>query len=119
MNRTPGDVNLLLLSLALSACSSPRPINARDVADANDTGNAIPAGNASERNLLVEVSHMPTGTRQRVGELDVTAAAPYSAASGRTCRPLELATGGKLDRRLACTDGRDWFFVPKVFGVAE
>ncbi|HWA73964.1 MAG TPA: hypothetical protein VG937_16590 [Polyangiaceae bacterium] len=114
---------LMLLLTWFCACSSAREVSARDAADANDTGRVLEAKGASERAVLARLSTFPTGTPQRVGEITVSAGAPYPAASGRTCRSLQVSLGNAVARqeRLACTDGRSWFFVPDVFarGKAE
>lgn len=119
MTRPPLASSLLhlLLGSSLAACSSIVAANPRDVADANDTGNAIGAKDASESRMLQRLPALPTGKPERVGQVSVTADAPYSAASGRTCRALsvrpEPAQPAVL--RLACTKGGPWFFVPDVF----
>jgi hypothetical protein len=61
--------------------------------------------------------NLPTGAPRHVDAVDVMADAPYTAASGRTCRALALSAGKDADasHRLACTDGSGWFFVPDVF----
>lgn len=115
---TPLDSNLLLLlGLSLAACSPAARLNAHDAADANDTGNAVGAKDASERSLLDRLPTLPSGRPERVGKVSVTAEVPYSAASGRTCRALSISS--ELNRgaipRLACTKGGAWFFVPEVF----
>ena len=79
---------------------------------------------AAGRASCATASKLPTGAPQRVGELNVTAEAPYAAASGRTCRTLELSilSTRQTSHRLACTTGGAWFFVPDVFAsgaVAE
>jgi hypothetical protein len=91
-------------------------VSARDAADANDTGRKLEAKGESERALLTQLATFPTGTARRVGDLSVRAEAPYPAASGRTCRELHISSGqaGTQRERLACTDGRSWFFVPDV-----
>ena len=106
-----------VLSL-LNGCSSPPPVNARDAADANDLGRVLAAKNDDERALLKQLSSLPSGTPKRVGSEDVLAEAPYNAASGHTCRALHLTPlrTHTTNHRLACTNGRDWFFVPDVFG---
>ena len=105
------------LSLVLVACSSAPPPSARDVVDANDTGGALTAASASERQLLKEVPKLPAGAAWRVGNALVVSEAMYAAASGRTCRALHVTAGtGKTSHRLACSDGKAWFFVPDVFG---
>lgn len=102
----------------LFACSSTPPASARDVADANDTGRLLVGKSASDRALLEQLSGLPSGTPQRVGSATVVAESPYAAASGRSCRALHLTAASTKSpiNRLACSDGRSWFFVPDVFG---
>jgi hypothetical protein len=42
---------------------------------------------------------------------------PYQSASGRLCRLVhgERTGSNSWRERLACSDGRAWFFVPEVF----
>jgi hypothetical protein len=112
---------LLLLAVVLNACSGPPAASARDVADANDTGRTLSPQTANERQLLQQLSQLPNGKAQRIGDTNVIADAPYSAASGHTCRAVQLTGGPKrtADHRLACTDGHAWFFVPDVFVGAK
>jgi hypothetical protein len=102
----------------LLACSSTPRASARDVADANDTGRLLDGKTASDRAVLAQLSVLPSGTPQRIGNALVVAEAPYSAASGRSCRALHLtpAQAKSASNRLACSDGKSWFFVPNVLG---
>ena len=113
--------SLIALALPLNACSAQPMASARDIADANDTGRTLSPQTANERLLLQQLSALPNGTPRRVGDASVVAEAPYNAASGHTCRALQLTSSQKrtTDHRLACTDGRGWFFVPDVFGGAS
>lgn len=120
------DVVALLGMVALSiACSSQPMTSARDVADANDTGRTVNASSAAEQAVLAVLSSLPSGSPKVVSGLTVLAQAPYSAASGRTCRALNVRPEGtdKASARLACSnDGKSWFFVPAVLageGTAE
>jgi hypothetical protein len=110
---------LLLLLLPL-ACSSVRQPTARDVADANDTGRTVPAVSATERQVLDRVAALPSGTATRIGDATVNAEAPYAAASARSCRALHITLSSSRQpvHRVACNDGRAWFFVPDIFGTA-
>jgi hypothetical protein len=108
-------LTLLGAWLCLS-CSKPMT-SARDAADANDTGRTLAARSDAERAVLLKVASLPNGSPQQVGEFTVVADPAYDAASGRTCRALHLksaAPNGASDR-LACSDGKAWFFVPDVF----
>ena len=109
---------LLLLFLPL-ACSSVRQPTARDVADANDTGRTVPAVSATERQVLDRLATLPNGTSTRIGDATVSAEAPYSAASARSCRALHITSSASPQpvHRVACSDGRAWFFVPDIFGT--
>ncbi|HYQ27537.1 MAG TPA: DVU3141 family protein, partial [Polyangiaceae bacterium] len=88
------------------------------IADANDTGRALPPASQSERELLQRIPQLPVGPAQRIGDDVVVADAAYTAASGRTCRALQLTASktGKTSHRVACNGGGTWFFVPDVFG---
>ncbi len=107
-----------LVTIAMFGCSKPPSIAAQDAADANDTGGALAAKSDNERALLREVGSLPTDKPRQIGEAAVVAGAPYTAASGRTCRALHLTEKGstKSEGRLVCNNGKVWFFVPDVFG---
>lgn len=110
---------LLLLTAFLGACSHQPETSPRDAADANDTGKMLGPADESERALLRQLSSLPNGAAQRVGNATVLAEAPYEAASGRTCRALHVRSapqGQRERRRLVCNDGKAWYFVPDVFG---
>ncbi|MES1186982.1 MAG: DVU3141 family protein [Myxococcales bacterium] len=76
------------------------------------------ARTASERALLGQIATLPSGSTQRVGDATVVAEESYTAASGRTCRPLHITSNAtrRATLRLACLNGRDWLFVPDVYG---
>lgn len=71
--------------------------------------------------MLSALPTLPSGQPRRVAAATVVAEPAYTAASGRTCRAVQLssATSTRTSHRLACTSGRDWFFVPDVFGADE
>lgn len=107
----------MVLMASFSACAAQPQPNPRDVADANDTGGRLAPSGEGERALLRQLPKLPSGAPQRVGAVSVLAEPPYQAASGQTCRALHLTQAKASDRhRLACTDGKSWFFVPDVFG---
>jgi hypothetical protein len=110
----------LLFSLLPLACSSVRQPTARDVADANDTGRTVAAASATERQVLERVATLPNGASTRIGDATVDAEAPYAAASARSCRALHITLSASRQpvHRVACNDGRAWFFVPDIFGTA-
>jgi hypothetical protein len=104
------------LVATLIGCSAPPPISPRDAADANDTGRRVVPSTAGERDLLTQVARLPSGGSQRIGQTTVVAEDPYQAASGRICRALRVTQEkNRAVQRLACTDGKSWFFVPDVF----
>lgn len=108
----------MLLTLLLSSCAGQPETNPRDAADANDTGRRLAPTGEGERALLRQLGTLPSGAARRVGDADVLAEEPYQAASGRVCRALQLTRQQptRVSRRLACNDGKAWFFVPNVFG---
>jgi hypothetical protein len=110
----------VLLVLLPLACSSVRQPTARDVADANDTGRTVAAVSATERQVLGRVASLPSGIATRIGDATVNAEAPYAAASARSCRALHITLSASQQtlQRVACNDGRVWFFVPDIFGTA-
>lgn len=110
-----------MLALLLNGCSAQPSSSPRDVADANDTGRTLVPQTPSERLLLEQLSQLPNGTARRVGDASVIAEAPYSAASGHTCRAVTLASSQsrKATRRLACSNEGHWFFVPDIFAGQE
>jgi len=112
---------VLLLGCLLLGCSRPPAATARELSDANDTGRTLAVSNESERALLQRLSALPSGKPQHIGDATVIAEAPYSAASGRSCRSLHVTRAQTSRNRLACNDGRGWYFVPDIFGteVAE
>jgi hypothetical protein len=81
---------------------------------------AIEPANEIERAIL---QRLPTLVPEQPVTIDgaiVSAAAPYHAASGRTCRSLTI-TGADhtAHSRLACREDAAWFFVPQVFQTDE
>lgn len=109
----------MLLIALLTSCSSTPATSARDAADANDTGRKLAPTGESERALLRQLSGLPNGKAQRVGDATIVAEPLYHAASGRSCRALSVTPSAKQQatHRLACSDGQSWFFVPDVFGA--
>lgn len=104
----------------VAACAAAPQPSAREVADANDTGQALTAKSEQERAVLREAASLPSGVARRISGTNVLAEAPYVAASGRTCRALQLSEhASQAIHRLACSDGKAWFFVPDVFGSNE
>jgi hypothetical protein len=110
---------LVLVALGGASCGgSTLPPDDPAVLDANDTGGRLQPASESERKLLEALGQMPAGTEQKVGSLSVVADRPYHAASGRVCRRVTIASAApqaESGTRLACSDGKSWFFVPDVF----
>jgi len=107
----------MLFMAFFSACAAQPQASPRDVADANDTGGRLAPGGETDRNLLRQLTKLPSGAPQRVGDATVVAEPAYEAASGQTCRALHVTIANAAARhRLACSDGKAWFFVPDVFG---
>lgn len=105
------------LCLGTLACSATSTVSARELADANDTGRTLAAKSAEERQLLQHVPQLRSDHEELVGGLRVVAEPVYEAASGRRCRGITNRQTG--ERRLTCSDGGAWFFVPDVFGAAK
>jgi hypothetical protein len=108
-----------LLTLAAAACGGGARPSPRDAADAADTGGTLPARSASEQSILQQVPQLPAGATRTVGDSQVIAEPAYHSASGRTCRALSITEGKQkqASHRLACTEGKTWFFVPDVLGL--
>jgi hypothetical protein len=107
------------LLLASLGCGSQPSAEPRDVADATDTGRALPAHTRLEQALLRALPTLPSGQPRQIAGSTIVAEAPYTAASGRTCRPVSIQENGKSLARLACQRDGAWYFVPDVFGAAE
>lgn len=108
---------LTLPTAFLGACSAQPATSPRDAADANDTGRVVAPASDSERRLLKELPTLQSGRGRSVGDAKVVAEAPYASASGKTCRAVHVTPSQARDvrHRLACSDGKSWFFVPDVF----
>jgi hypothetical protein len=116
-SRDFGLVGFMLFMASLAACAAQPQMSPRDVADANDTGRRLAPSGEGERALLRQLPSLPSGAPQRLGAGTVVAEPPYEAASGQTCRAIHLTqTNASAHLRLACSDGKTWFFVPDVFG---
>jgi hypothetical protein len=105
----------LPLALALMSCSGSAPPPETAAAPAR-AGGTIPPANSAEKEILLRIDQMPARAAVRVQGLTVIADYPYVAASGRTCRRItQTSSSGASAERLACSDGRTWFYVPTVF----
>jgi hypothetical protein len=62
----------------------------------------------AETDVLARLAQLPVDESVVVSGLHVVAATPYEAASGRTCRELQL----DQQPRLACDGPDGWVFVP-------
>lgn len=104
-----------LLVLGLVGCGKKHEV--RDPADVAATEHAgrIEPATETERRILGALDALPNGVPRAVGDVTVTATAPYLAASGNTCRQLSWKTAS----RVACRDADGWYFVPDVFRVGE
>lgn len=77
---------------------------------------AIEPANEIEREVLQRLPTLAPEQPITIDGATVSAAAPYHAASGRTCRSLVITGADRSARsRLACRDDAAWFFVPQVF----
>ena len=92
----------------------------RDLRDAADTGRTVEPRTPAEREMLSRLEQISADSPTVIGNQVVTAGPPYHAASARICRSLTVQQKGRegAASRLACTDGKAWFFVPDVLGAA-
>lgn len=112
-----------VLALALTAalaigCAGPRQQGPEHAAVSPPS--AVAPGDELERELLRRLPELPAEQPVAIDDATVIARAPYSAASGRTCRALTIRAsgqgpGGASRSRLACREDGDWFFVPQIF----
>lgn len=109
-------IRLLPLLVASFACAcgsppSPGPLHAGDKAE--------PRSDA-ERTVLGQLDGWPPGEAKTIGGVEVVAEPPYMAASGSTCRWLQLEGPKGAERRLACKDREStpWFYAPSVLTAA-
>ncbi|MDH5491840.1 MAG: hypothetical protein OEY14_07795 [Myxococcales bacterium] len=76
---------------------------------------AIEPSTPGERALLSRLSDLPTGEPITLEGETFVPGAPYRAASGRSCRPIERASGeARAQRRLGCDGSAGWTFVPEI-----
>ena len=112
-------LSVLSVTAAAVACGGAQlPPDDPAVLDANDRGSTVAPTSDAERQLLAQLGELPAGKQHRIGSLTVVAQKPYNAASGRTCRSVNVTNATNKNQsgpRLACTDGAEWFFVPNVF----
>ena len=91
--------------MLVGGCAGAPPVAAFSPELAPST---LAPSSAAEREVLRQVPDLPVGQPVTVSGLQVVAFAPYSAASGRTCRELRLDE----QSRLACDGEGGWVFVP-------
>jgi type IV pilus biogenesis protein CpaD/CtpE len=89
----------------LAACASTPPAAAWSPELAPST---LETTSPAEAAVLERAAQLPVDEPVDVSGLRVVAAAPYSAASGRLCRELQLDD----QLRLACSGDEGWVFVP-------
>lgn len=109
---------ILLLSAAAVGsfgCGPAKDARPPKDAAATESGGRHEPQTEEERQLLAHVATLPSGVREKVGKLTLTASDKYQAASGFHCRRLFVDDAGKQDVKLACGDKKGWFFVPDVF----
>lgn len=110
----PVCVRLLLAAVLLVGCGKKHEARSpEDVAATENAGRVEPASEG-ERAILKSLDKLPSGKPQTVGREQVTAGAPYFAASGVRCREVAWAK----EHRLACREAEGWYFVPSVFGTS-
>ena len=120
MRRALTELALALPALLGVACGGARHATSIELANANDTGSTVKAETEVEREILKALPSLPSGVSRPVRGTAVIAQPAYTAASGRTCRALELGPAGRRpSSRLACSDGGAWFFVPGVFWESD
>jgi hypothetical protein len=80
------------------------------------TGGVVKPGSDAERRVLEKIATIPSEQPVTIGGVVVRAEPAYFAASGRMCRRLVLTRRGQDNGkiRLACKDGRSWFYAPEV-----
>lgn len=98
------------------------PLKKNTTAAASAANRVAPVGN-SEAELLTKLDSLPSGTLTRVASLEVLASRSFDAASGRTCRQLQWqdskAANSAAQTRLACNEGKRWYYVPEVLSSAN
>ncbi|MDJ0761651.1 MAG: hypothetical protein QNJ97_01575 [Myxococcota bacterium] len=92
----------------------------------SSVGGGTPASekplSTDEMRILALADTLKDGAEKSSGQLKVTAGSAYHAASGRVCRPLDIAVENepsRFQRRLTCLDDKaKWRFVPLVQEIA-
>lgn len=107
-------VRLLLAATFLLGCGKKHEARSPEDVVATESAGRVEPASESERAILKSLDKLPAGQAQTVGREQVTASAPYFAASGAHCREVSW---GK-EQRLACREAEGWYFVPDVLGAA-
>lgn len=111
-------VPIIVVCSVMIGCGSTSPnVDAAAPAPLLGDGTAE-AASPAEVKVLARLDQLPVAEPRSVDTISVVAEAPYSAASGKTCRRLTLTALAppKTSRtRLACKDADRWGFVPSVF----
>ena len=110
----PLPLALSALGLLTAACGSSPPAEADIYHDPALRPGRV-AAEGADAQLLAQLDSLDAEGSLTAGGTTYQVAAPYEAASGRSCRPVEGPTGA----RLACNDADDgWSFVPGVLPTA-
>ena len=117
--RVRGLVIVAIAAAQLLSCGGSGPARAQDPSYTAmvEPGTSEPADDL-ERTILAKLGDLEDGVESSIDGYVVVAAAPYSAASGRTCRSVAFRPGdgaGAARSRLACLIEDRWAFVPEVF----
>ena len=112
---------LLTTVFAVAACGGRgRRVYAPDrqgVEDSHDAGGRVAPVSGEDQQLLERLGEMPSEGSVQIGAHEYQVGAPYHAANGRQCRSVVgQGDDSKATRRLSCSEGNGWFFVPDVFG---
>ena len=103
-----------------AACGASVPAGApRSTPPVADGAGVVEPADDVEATALKRLDGWPAGQAWAVAGVSVTAGAPYTAASGRTCRSLGFQRPEGGTTRLACHDGARWFYVPDVFASTQ
>lgn len=104
--------------LGLTACNRDyrRAVDAWYLA-ANTPSQAEPTSDA-EREVLAQLPALPPSTTTlTLADTTVSIGEPYASAARRLCRPFVVQREpayGSPTRRVACSEGSDWFLVPDL-----
>jgi len=108
---TASPVIALLLASGVAGCSSALP----PVAAYAPGEDAV--REPWEIEVLAALPKLPPGKMANVSGRRVTPSAPYPAASGQRCMPVNVADDRGSRDRLACERDQRWHFVADVFST--